>query len=867
MRGITVRNARFTLTIFLVWLISSGIGVIAQDQPAHTNRLINETSPYLRLHAQNPVDWYPWGEEALQRAKAENKPIFLSIGYSSCHWCHVMERLVFENEEIAKYMNEHFINIKVDREERPDLDDIYMLSLQVYQQLAGSSAGGGWPLSMFLTPDGTPIAGGTYFPPEDMPGRPGFPKVMQQITQVWTTRREDVVRTADIIAREVKRLSTPQLVPTKVELNASLVQKSVEAVRSSYDPEHAGLDFNPREPDGPKFPVPSKILLLQSQIGRGENASEEKVSNSRIVDHTLERLARGGIHDHLGGGFHRYSTDREWLVPHFEKMLYDNAQLLEVYAEAFRRTSQQSYRRVAEDIVEFLARDMTSPTGGFYSALDAETEGVEGLYYVWSSDELSKSLQPTELKIFGTVYGLDRPQTFEHGRVLYEPRTIAESAQQLGMSIDELRARLAPIRAKLLKQRQQRPQLLRDEKVITAWNGLTIRALARAGQILQRKNYVAAAEKAAIDLLTRMRNPVSGRLLRTAGSDSKKLDAYSIDYAFLVSGLLALHEATGEDKWLTASKRLTDEQINLFWDREGGGFYFTMHEHESLIARPKAAYDSVMPSANSVSIENLTKLARLTGEEIYRAHAEETLKAFAGQLPANPGGMAYFALALDRYLQVFGEPRSSAPENLFTGGISSPKMETQAVDTKAEEKPASPPANQPLVVQLKPTSDEAGKHDKITTQGFLSVDQLPAGGQCLVAIEVNIAGGWHLNANPPRPDYIIPVELTLKSPEGFELSDIKYPKGHDFKIEGIDEPLSVYEGKVYILAAIKVPASAAGKTDLSLKLKYQACNDINCVRPMSIEIVGQLPVAKSGTEPQASNAALFQKLLSGAKSE
>lgn len=858
MRIFRVRNACPSWGLLLLWLFSLGVAAHAEES-AHTNRLVNETSPYLLLHAHNPVDWYPWGEEALERAKAENKPIFLSIGYSSCHWCHVMERLVFENEEIAKYMNEHFINIKVDREERPDLDDVYMLSLQVYQQLAGSSAGGGWPLSMFITPDGTPIAGGTYFPPEDMPGRPGFPKVMQQITQVWQTRREDVIRTADIIAREVKRLSAPQPLATKVELNSALVQKSVEAVRAAYDPKHAGLDFNPREPDGPKFPVPSKLLLLQSQIGRAEQ--QAPVSNAKIVDHTLERLTRGGIHDHLGGGFHRYSTDREWLVPHFEKMLYDNAQLLEVYAEAFRRTSQQSHRSVVEDIVTFLSRDMKSPTGGFYSALDAETEGVEGLYYVWSSDELSKILPPSELKLFETVFGIDQPQTFEHGKVLHQPRTLAESAQKLGMSIEELRTRLAPIRTRLLQVRQQRPPLLRDEKVITAWNGLTIRALARAGQILRRKDYVAIAEQAAIDILTRMRDPVSGRLLRTAGSDNNKIDAYSVDYAFLVSGLLTLHEATGEDKWLTASKRLTDEQINLFWDRSGDGFYFTMHEHESLIARPKAAYDSVMPSANSVSIENLTRLARLTGEEMYRVHAEKCLKAFAGQMAANPGGMAYFALALDQYLQVFGEPRSTAPENLFTGGISSPKEDKPTVAMNVEEKPTPQPDNQPLVVQLKPNPADVAKHDKLSTQGFLSVDQLPAGGQCLVAIEVQIRDGWHLNANPPQPDYIIPVELSLKSPEGFEVSDIKYPKGDDFKIEGIDEPLSVYEGKVYIVAAIKVPANASGTADLTLKLKYQACNDINCVRPMTIDVSGKLPVAKAGTQPKPQNASLFQKLL------
>ena len=492
---------------------ADGASANSEQKPKHgPNRLAKESSPYLLLHQHNPVDWYPWGPEALQAAKDQNKPIFLSIGYSSCFWCHVMERKVFENEKIAEYMNEHFICVKVDREERPDLDDIYMTSLQIYFQAIGSPQGGGWPLSMFLTPEGEPFAGGTYFPPEDMPGRPGFPSVCQTVVELWGQREAEIRRTAKLISNEVRRVMVPSPVDPSVPLTKTLVDKTVSSILDSYDPDFGGLDFNPQRPDGPKFPVPSRLRLLQSQAGHP--LSEKSLA---AVDDTLSRMAMGGIYDHLGGGFHRYSTDRKWLVPHFEKMLYDNAQLGEVYSEAYRRTNKQAYREVAEGIFDFVLREMTDLQGGFYSALDAETDGVEGAFYVWSPEEVQTLLPADDAQVFMKVYGLDQPEFFEHGYVLHLPKSLADTAVELQMPEAEVRAIVKLSRGKLLEARNKRPALLKDDKVLTSWNGLMIASFARGGQRLSRPGLHRSCGKGSC--VRRLANATSGR---TVVSDLEK---------------------------------------------------------------------------------------------------------------------------------------------------------------------------------------------------------------------------------------------------------------------------------------------------------------------------------------------------------
>ncbi|MCA9052434.1 MAG: DUF255 domain-containing protein [Planctomycetaceae bacterium] len=828
-------------------------GSPAADNARHpANRLARESSPYLLLHAHNPVDWYPWGPEALEKAKRENKPIFLSIGYSSCFWCHVMEREVFENEAIAKYMNQHFVNIKVDREERPDLDDIYMTALQVYFQAAGSAQGGGWPLSIFLTPDGHPIAGGTYFPPRDMPGRPGFPTVMSKIHEVWTNQEADIRKAGALLAAEVQRVMKPGVSIEPVPLTRNLVDAAIAACLLQYDAEYGGLDFNPQQPDKPKFPVPSRLMLLQAQAGRPD-ANPQAIA---ALDKTLDAMAAGGIYDHLGGGFHRYSTDRLWRVPHFEKMLYDNAQLGGVYAHAYKRTNRKGYRRTSEETLAFILGEMTDPAGGFYSALDAETDGVEGACYVWSPAEIRKVLGDDDARVFSAVYGLDQPEFFEHGYVLHLPRSLDETSETLQLPLAQLQARLAAMQKKLLDTRRARPALLKDDKVLTSWSGLAISALAEAGQLLDQPDYIAAAEKGALFIAAEMRD-ADGRLQRSWRNGEAKIEAYLDDYAFLIQGLLSLHAATQDEKWLHAARRLMDIQVELFWDPQEKGFFFTSHRHEQLLARTKDAYDSVLPSGNSVSARNLVRLAVLTEDPRYKEYATDTLQVFAPILKRSPGNLPYLALALQEYLDAYGE---SARVGSQPAAVAQTPPKPGSVPTSPA--PSPPAANNsaekllPLVVQ---DDDPSGQH-KARATVYLGADKLTAGQPTPVAVVIEIAKGWHLNANPPRPDYVIPTELSVESTLETRLDQIHYPDGHDFRVEGIDEPLLVYEDRVILHAQLTAPAAAAGKTDeLVFTLRYQACNDQTCSRPLTIKLPAKGPVAGAGETPQVLNRSLFRQ--------
>ncbi|MFO1094184.1 MAG: DUF255 domain-containing protein [Planctomycetaceae bacterium] len=827
----------------------------AQKPQQHTNRLANETSPYLLLHAHNPVDWRPWGPEALQAAKDANKPIFLSIGYSSCYWCHVMEREVFENEAIAAYLNEHFICIKVDREERPDIDDQYMLALQIYFQAIGSPQGGGWPMSMFLTPDAKPFAGGTYFPAEDKPGQPGFRGVAEQVHTLWTTRETDLRNNADALASAVARNAQPGLALEKVELDRALVQGAIDAVVASYDEFHGGFGFNPDAPDAPKFPSPPTLMLLARHKFFDADKPDEAVG---ALDHTLSRIAMGGIRDHLGGGFHRYSVDRAWRVPHFEKMLYDQAQLVEVYSLAWSKqfeanygpTLQTLYRRVVEETIAFVLREMTHPDGGFYSALDAETNGIEGLHYVWSREEIDALLGKEFAREFAAVYGLDHPSEFERGFVLFLPLPLEQTAKVLNLSPERLEESLAPMREKLLAARDQRPSLLRDEKILTGWNGLMIRALANAGMIFERPEYVKAAERAARFVLSRMRDD-EGRLLHSFAGGKAGIAAYLDDYAYLISGLLALGSVSEdpETDWLRVACSLIDQQFVLFWDEQNSGFYYTADDHESLLTRMKDGSDSVLPNANAVSVENLLAVA-VEGRE-YREPARQTLELFAPRLKETPTSMPAMAAALNLYLLSAGssDPISAEPQ---------PPSSSLVVAEKPTGELAVAPAEE-LVPAAQASADEAKKHDKVSATAYLSVDKIPAGGECNVAVVLNVKEGWHVNANPAQPKFLIPTELTAKLPDGFSLADVKYPAGKEFAQQGSDEALSVYEGRVVLYGKLKAPAAAAGKTaEAEITVRYQACNDQMCLRPMKLLLKGQFAVAKTGEKPQSINQSLFK---------
>lgn len=814
-----------------------------------TNRLARETSPYLLLHAHNPVDWYPWGPEAFETARRENKPIFLSIGYSACYWCHVMERLSFSNPEIAKYMNENFVNIKVDREERPDIDDIYMTACVVYFQAIGSPQGGGWPLSMFLTPDGEPFAGGTYFPPDDQQGRMGFQSVLKQVKNAWSTQPDGVRANAALLTREVQRAMKPRMTLEAVKLERALVSEAVERLKSSYDDQFGGVDFNPQAPDRAKFPVPAKLELLQYQATRHGDEQAAKQ-----LYHTLDQLALGGIHDHLGGGFHRYSTDREWHVPHFEKMLYDQAQLASVFADAYRKTNKQLYRQAVEGICDFVLREMREPSiagrpgGGFHSALDAETEHIEGLYYVWTPDEVLSVLGEADGKLFVELYGLDQPQTFEHGYVLRLKQDLTAEAAARKTDPLEFQRRVAALRAKLLSKRNGRVRPLKDDKILTSWNGLMIGALARAGRSLGRTDYVEASATAADFVLANMRDD-QGRLHRTYRSGTAKLNAYLDDYAFLVQGLLELHRATRDAKWLKAAQTLTDDQLKMFWDEKNHAFYFTPHHHEQLIARTRNAYDSVLPAGNSISVRNLIRLASLTSEPAYRERAQETLAVFAPVLESNPRSATQLGLALDEYLD---DP------DFRTGLIEAvPRQPPRSrVVSAAAETDSIPELRQ---VESTSYQEQNQNKEKVTAKAYLSVDRLPPGGRCRIAVIINIADGWHINTNPAQPDFLVPTEINASCKLKTAIGGWTFPAGKKLMVDGFDEEFMVFEKRVIVFGQVQVPTAAAGQNEeLTLQINYQACNDARCLKPSKITIRGLIPVAQPGQPSRPINVQLFK---------
>lgn len=813
------------------------------------NRLARETSPYLLLHAHNPVDWYPWGPEAFEKAKKEGKLIFLSVGYSSCYWCHVMERKVFVNEAIARTLNQHFVCIKVDREERPDVDDVYMTALQVYYQAIGASSGGGWPLSIFMTPEGKPVAGGTYFPPEDTDGATGFPTVLERLIDLWANKKEQMLGNAEILANETRRVMRPRMSLKPVEANQTLVQKSFDAVVASIDPEYGGVDFTPQRAKGPKFPTPSKLLFLQESLKRQPNADAAK-----LLDLTLMNMACGGIRDHLGGGFHRYSVDRQWQVPHFEKMLYDQAQMADLYANAYASTQTLLYKQVTEELLGFVERELTSSEGGFYSALDAETNGIEGEFYVWESRDIDKILGQNAAA-FKLAYHVKDLSDFEHGNVLRlavdqlpgPARDLPLAGSRAGTVTDEFTS----ARQKMLAVRNQRPRLLRDEKILAGWNGLMIGAFARAGEALDQPDFVRTAEKAAQFLLTNMLDP-QGRLLHTHTAGVARLNAYLDDYAYVIDGLLALHAATNEVKWLDAAKKLQDDQLKMFRDEAGGAFFFTSHQHEELLARTKNCYDGVLPAGNSVSARNLTKLARLTGDKHYRDEAQTIVDLFASNLEQSPRGLTVLALAISDLQADQPKPKSEANGPVPTG--ETPVRQANAVDGPAAVEPATQKENAPK------------KPEHVHAKAFLSVDKLPAGSACQLVVILEIAKGWHINANPPTEEFQIPTKITWKSKNGLELIDVKYPKGSGFKFDGADDEVLVYEGEVQVRGTLTIPKDAAGLTEeMEITINYQACNEKGCLPPKSVKLTGKLPIAKPGEVVKPINASLFKPKLDPGK--
>ena len=609
---------------------------------AHTNRLIGETSPYLLQHAHNPVDWYPWGPEAIERAQAEQKPIFLSIGYSACHWCHVMERESFENEAIAAVMNRYFVNIKVDREERPDLDDIYMKAVQA---LTGS---GGWPMSVFLTPELEPFFGGTYFPPESRWGRRGWPEICESIGQAWQTDREGIVQQGKKLARHIRREGSNEAVG---EVAPDVLERAFAMLEERHDPVWGGFG------GAPKFPhsVDVRVVLRHWLRSRDEKAL-------KIVTTTLDRMAEGGVYDQLGGGFHRYSTDKKWLIPHFEKMLYDNALLVPVYLEAHLATGDAEYARIARECCEWVLREMVTPEGGFASTQDADSEGEEGKFFAWTPDELIEVLGALRGAHAAAYWGVTEEGNFEHGTsALWRHTPVDQVAAQLDVEQEELAMAMREARIQLFAHRDQRVHPGTDDKVLASWNGLMIGALAQAYQILGDERYLDAARAAADYVLTGMRQE-DGKLFATARHGRAHLNAYLDDYAFMIQGLLDLYESDFDTRWLREALALNQIVAEHFEDEENGGFYTTGDDHEQLLARLKMAQDGALPSGNGVHALNLLRLAELTGDADIARSAERTIRSVGELVNRYPSGFSQMVVAIDflssgpREIVIAGEP-------------------------------------------------------------------------------------------------------------------------------------------------------------------------------------------------------------------
>ena len=604
------------------------------------NRLRFETSPYLLQHADNPVNWYPWGEEPFRIASIENKPVFLSIGYSSCHWCHVMERESFEDPDTGAFMNNQFVSVKVDREERPDVDSIYMLAIQAMNGI------GGWPISIFLTPDGDPFFGGTYFPPHPHHGMPAFKQVLEAVAQAYHDRPSDIVSAAKQIKNvlETSQRFTDNLEPFTIDMLHTAYYK----LKDSYDSENGGFGGRP------KFPQPMILEFLLRY--HDKTANPESLS---MVQSTLNHMANGGIYDHLGGGFHRYSTDEYWLVPHFEKMLYDNALLSRVYIHAYQLTKNPSYADIAVDIIDYVLREMTDPQGGFYSSQDADSDGEEGKYFVWAYDEIDSLLTEHDSEVIKQYFGITDTGNFEGVNILNKPCDDSLLAHKIDLSVKELHAVVSRSSKILFQARSQRIRPQTDNKILTSWNSLMIQSMAKVATVLGNKGYLQAAIDSATFILDNMKD--GDKLLRTYTNGTAKIHGYLEDYACLANALLTLYESTFDYSWLKTAESLAIDTIRLFWDNENQIFYDTSFDHEQLFMRPRDISDAAMPCGGSMVADMLQRLSIYTGDQTYAQKAVASMRSVKAFIDRAPHGSGHWLAALDFYL-------SSPTEIAIVGG-------------------------------------------------------------------------------------------------------------------------------------------------------------------------------------------------------
>jgi uncharacterized protein len=729
-----------------------------------TNHLAGSSSPYLLLHQHNPVDWYPWGPEALEKARREDKPIFLSVGYSTCYWCHVMERESFSDPQTARVLNEGFVSIKVDREERPDLDEIYMTATQLLTQH------GGWPNSVFLTPDLKPFYAGTYFPPDDRHGLPGFGSLLANLRGAWEERRLDVGQQADEVAAAMRKALEERDQPTEDLPGAEAAERSFEALARRFDADWGGFGH------APKFPTPSNLYLLLELAGEEPRAAH-------MLHQTLDEMARGGLYDQLAGGFHRYATDREWKIPHFEKMLYDNGFLLELYAREHERTGDPEMARVARETAGFLAREMTGDHGGFLSAIDAETDAFEGAFYVWTAKELEDVLGPEDYAFLAPLYGFDRAPFFEKDHyVLHLPRPLAEAAERRKTSREDLLGEMAPLRDRLLAAREERKRPLTDDKVLTDWNGIAITGMAVAGRLLEDHELVRRAGRAARFVLGELRAG-DGTLLHVWREGSARLEAFLSDYAFLIRGLLALHDASGEDRWLDAAVELAEQQVERLRSPRGG--FYNASRREDLLFRPRDTMDGALPAANSISALNFLRLGKaLGGEEgeSWRRQAAEVLRSFGGLIGSYPDAVRMATVALRRMNAAADQPEPGA-----------------AVPSPFEQLAGE--AQRAVGVEARRVSGERFE------------------------MTLEIAPGWHLYANPASDPGQVATRVDAR--------EVEYPEGETLAPAG-GEPIRVYRGTVRLTG--RVPQDG-GK----VRLTYQTCDAGRCLPAVTREVSIALP--------------------------
>ncbi|MFQ5653273.1 MAG: DUF255 domain-containing protein [Planctomycetota bacterium] len=788
------------------------------------NRLIHEQSPYLREHARNPVDWYPWGKEAFQRAQDKGTPIFLSIGYSTCHWCHVMARESFESEKIAAVLNRDYVSVKVDREERPDIDTIFMKVTQV------TTGHGGWPNSVWLTPDGRHYFVGTYFPPDDRQGRLGFLSILGHLSALWRGRVADVESHANRITEAARKVCAGAPDPGGGPVDEGWIDRALDELRESFDEVHGGFGA------APKFPPHGSLrLLLREGRRRGDDAL------LRIATETLAAMVRGGIHDHLGGGFHRYSTDRRWLLPHFEKMLYDNAQLARIHAEAFAATGEERFRETATSILAWVEREMTDPAGGFYSAIDADSEGEEGRFYVWRRKEILDALGEEDGGLFCRIYGIEEEGNFTEEatglrpgtNVVHLQRPLDVDAKLEGVQLTELVARLGDARGRLLRIRDKRVRPVLDDKVLTSWNGLMIGALACSGSALEEPRHVRAAVRAAEFVLENLRR--DGRLLRSWRGGSARLNGYLDDHAFLAEGLIELGEATGDHRWLAEARALVETLLERFHDEERGGFYFTSHDHEELLVRSRDPFDHALPSGNGVAAQVFLRLARHTGEERYREVARRTLEVFHQEISRAPRGTESLILAAALLLEEEGETGAGSPAGAAARG--------------------EPP----------PAADAEGRARAAHARAFAARLKVAPGGELAVAVEVRIEEGWHLGPPPGGAGGTQGVETRLGLDPAIQgplrVERVEYPEAAERSIDEGDGQERVYEGTVWLRAILAADANTPpGAAHAALRLHLQCCGADRCLGEETIPLDLPVLIATDAAGAPLRHAGLFDSM-------